>query len=96
LVDSEEAFESVLNAVHYDEQIASYWLPWEDVQVAPERQFGAPCVFGTGIQTATLYGFYQAGDDPEYIAHLYSLPAELVAHAIAWEKSLASPAAKAA
>jgi len=92
----EEAFESVLSAVHYDEQIASYWLPWEDVQVTPERQFGAPCVFGTGIQTATLYGFYQAGDQPEFIAQLYSLPLERVERAIAWENSLASQEAKAA
>src|SRR5437870_5424447 len=26
----EEAFESVLSAVHYDDLIAAYWQPWED------------------------------------------------------------------
>lgn len=92
----EAAFEAVLNQVHYSEGIASDWTPWVDVKVNPLRQFGAPCVTGTGIQTATLYGFIQAGDAPEYVADLYELPVERVQHAVEWEERLAGTQKKAA
>lgn len=90
------AFDSVLNEVHYQNGMASYWAPWADVQVNPHRQFGAPCVSGTGIQTATLYGFVKAGDDPSYLADLYALPVERVLHAVEWEDRLAEPSQKSA
>lgn len=88
----EEAFHCVMERVLYEDGVAIRWTPWPDVEVDPRRQFGAPCVAGTGIQTATLYGFVQVGDDPATIAELYSLPLELVEHAVAWEKSLARAA----
>jgi uncharacterized protein (DUF433 family) len=88
----EEAFGAVLQAVDYHDDIAIRWKPWLDVEVSPQRQFGAPCVAGTGIQTATLYSFVCAGDDAERVAKLYELPPERVQRALAWEKSLA-PAA---
>jgi uncharacterized protein (DUF433 family) len=88
------AFDSVLKEVHYEDGIASFWAPWVDVQVNPRRQFRAPCVAGTGIQTATLYGFVKAGDDPTYVAEVYALPVERVLHAVEWEERLADRAPK--
>jgi uncharacterized protein (DUF433 family) len=85
-----EAFGSVLNSVRYEDGIARYWEPWQDVEINPRRQFGAPCVAGTGIQTATLYSFIRAGDDPHEVAGLYDLPLERVNHAVSWEESLVS------
>lgn len=92
----QEAFDAVLNEVHYQEGLAIAWEPWEDVQVSPRRQFGAPCLRGTGLQTATLYGFVKAGDAPEHVAELYGVSTERVLHAVAWEDSLAAGAKKAA
>jgi uncharacterized protein (DUF433 family) len=87
-----ETFDAVLQAVEYRDEVAIRWKPALDVEVSPQRQFGAPCIAGTGIQTSTLYSFISAGDDPERIAALYELPLDRVQHAVAWEKSL-DPAA---
>jgi uncharacterized protein (DUF433 family) len=83
-----EAFEAVLEAVDYRDEVATRWKPWRDIEVSPSRQFGAPCLAGTGIQTATLYTFVYAGDEPERIAELYDLSLDQVQRAVAWEKSL--------
>jgi uncharacterized protein (DUF433 family)/DNA-binding transcriptional MerR regulator len=85
----EEAFQAVLRSIVYEHGTAAQWNPWDGVALRPDRQFGAPCVVDTGIQTATLYGFIRAGDDLEYVASLYDLSALQVAHAVAWEENLA-------
>lgn len=90
----DEAFDSVLSEVHYQDGVAIDWVPWSDVQLNPRRQFGAPCIDGTGIQTATLYRFVKAGDDPKHVAKVYALPVERVLHAVEWEERLAEPAPK--
>jgi uncharacterized protein (DUF433 family) len=88
----DDAFQAVLRSVRYSGDEASAWEPWEDVEVNPRRQFGAPCLAGTGIQTSTLFRFVLAGDDPREIAELYGVPLERVEHAIRWEESLAKAA----
>jgi len=89
----EQAFEAVLQSVDYDAGTAVIWRPWVDVEVSGRRQFGAPCVVGTGIQTSILYKLVQAGDDPAYLAHVYSLPVAAVTNAVSWEESLVAAAA---
>lgn len=85
----EEAFQVVLQAVDYEDEKAIRWRPNAHVEVSPHRQFGAPCVAGTGIQTSTIYAFLLAGEQPAKIAELYELPVERVNGAASWEKSLA-------
>src|SRR5207244_1217416 len=80
-----EAFDAVVRAVDYRDDVAVRWKPDPDIEVSPLHQFGAPCVAGTGIQTATLYSFICAGDEPERIAELYEIPLKQVQRAIAWE-----------
>jgi uncharacterized protein (DUF433 family) len=88
----EQAFESVLQAVEYDRDAAIRWKPWASVDVDPRRQFGAPCVTGTGIQTSMLHKLVMAGDDPEYVARMYSLPLKRVVDAVSWEEKLSKAA----
>jgi uncharacterized protein (DUF433 family) len=89
----EEAFEAILQSVDYDTGTSVIWHPWADVEVSARRQFGAPCVAGTGIQTSMIYKLVQAGDDPMYLATVYALPVAAVTHAVSWEESLVAAAA---
>jgi uncharacterized protein (DUF433 family) len=86
----EDAFEAILQTVDYDDECAIRWRPWADVELSPRRQFGAPCLAGTGIQTSMVAALVRAGDDPAYLAQIYSRPADAVAHAVSWEESLAA------
>lgn len=88
----EEAFDAVLESVEFSDGSAICWRPSAGVEVSPLRQFGAPCIAGTGIQTATIYGFIRAGNEPERIAHLYELPVDRVNSAVVWERKLARAA----
>jgi len=56
----------------------------------PERQFGAPIDFETGVQTRTLYDAVRAGpgESHEFVANWFKIPRAAVDAAVAYEESL--------
>ncbi len=65
------------------------WEPLDGVLIDPEIHSGAPCIKGTRIATAMIYGMHVAGETEEFLAEWYELTGPQVSSAIRWEQSLA-------
>jgi uncharacterized protein (DUF433 family)/DNA-binding transcriptional MerR regulator len=82
-----------LKDVTHDAQMrAKTWQPHSYVLLRPDVQFGAPCVDGTRITTKTIYGFIEAGENPQDIADDYGLTVKQITEVHQWEKSLGQAA----
>ena len=65
------------------------WEPLDGVLIDPEIHSGAPCIKGTRIATAMIYGMHVAGETEEFLADWYELNGSQISSAIRWEQSLA-------
>lgn len=77
-----EAFEAHLSRVHYDEdkiaqRLFLFTRPRHEIDqprlvvVDPAVSWGRPVINGSGVPTSAIYERYQAGDEPEHLAHDY-------------------------
>jgi len=69
-----------------DSQIAERFYPLgknSSIVVDPHHQFGQPVVFDTNILAETIFDLYQAGENTQFISHLYQLKEKEVKDAIA-------------
>lgn len=55
------------------------------IWVNPRVGFGSPCLRGTGLSTATLYGRWLSGETVEEIADDYSVPVKQIEAAVYYE-----------
>jgi uncharacterized protein (DUF433 family) len=55
------------------------------VVLDPDRSFGAPTVSG-GVRTDVLAELVDAGEEPEQLAEIYSLPVGEIRHAVEYER----------
>jgi uncharacterized protein (DUF433 family) len=60
------------------------------VVLDPQRHFGKPIDFLTGVPTRALYCAIKAGDDPVTVATWFNVPAAAVSAAVKFEESLAA------
>jgi uncharacterized protein (DUF433 family) len=58
----------------------------------PDRSFGEPTVPVVGVRTEILAELVAAGEEPERVAEIYSIPVEHVEQAVAFERRLGDPA----
>ena len=65
--------------------VPTSWEPLNGIVLAPEVQFGAPCLKGTRIPARAVSGMVEAGDGEEWVADAYGLTREEVRAACAWE-----------
>lgn len=72
---------------------ANYWEPagWKGIVLAPNIQFGQPCLKGTRIPTSALWSYVAGGDSPSYIAGAYGIEVADVDRAVAFERALRAP-----
>ena len=64
----------------------------ERVIIDPQRSFGSPIDYATGVPTSALFGMYKAGESPEEIARWYDVEKASVIAAVRYETSLRHPA----
>jgi uncharacterized protein (DUF433 family) len=83
------AAESFVQRVTWHDDLATRWRPHDDpnspVLIDPDVRFGRPAI--GGISTEALWEHEQAGETTEDIAEEFSLSAEAVRWAIAYEQS---------
>jgi uncharacterized protein (DUF433 family) len=58
----------------------------------PDRSFGEPTVPVVGVRTEILAELVDAGEEPERVAEIYSMPVEHVEQAVAFERRHGDPA----
>jgi uncharacterized protein (DUF433 family) len=87
--------DSFIKRVTWHDDIAAEWRPHDDrqspVRMNPDVRFGRPAV--AGISTEALWEHDQAGESTDEIADEFSLPAEIVRWALAYETSARAEAA---
>lgn len=68
-----------------------YWPIGKNKSVVcdPHHQFGKPVIEGTNIQSEALFRMHLGNEPLSFIAMLYELPEEKVAHAIAFHQNAA-------
>ncbi len=87
----------IVNAVNMDfddNGVASNWEPLDGVLIDPEVHSGSPCIKGTRIATAMIYGMHVAGETDEFLMDWYTLTETQVRAAIRWERALACTEAR--
>ena len=75
-----------------DADRALWWTPRKEIRLNPKIQFGAPCIVGTRIPTASVAGAIRAGDSEELVRNAYDITAEQLEAALVWESRLRSAA----
>jgi len=71
--------------IDFQQNYASKYYPRSrksSVVVNPNHQYGTPIIDGTNIKVSTLLSFYRGGEEPSFIASLYSLKEKDVQDAI--------------
>jgi len=81
-----------LKKLEYDNDEAIRFWPMgrnERVVLDPQRKFGKPIDYETGVPTSALYAAVVAGDEPPVVARWFGVPVAAVRAAVAFETSLA-------
>jgi len=96
LIKRQYAFEQVIKPSLYEgidyteSEAAQRWYPVKRskaIVLDPSRNFGKPVLTTTGIDTATIFGAYQAeGKDTKRVAFLYEIPTAAVEAAVHFER----------
>ena len=68
--------------------MAAAWEASPGIVLAPEIQFGAPCLKGTRIPARTVAGMVAAGDSREWVMREFAIGREEVDAACDWESRL--------
>lgn len=85
----QECLEPANHGLVFDRDgVAERWSTAPGIMVDPGVQFGAPCLQGTRIETATLWSMHSAGDSRESLARAFAIPIDGVEAALDWERIL--------
>lgn len=68
--------------------MANSWEAAPSILLAPEIQFGAPCIKGTRIPARTIAGMIDAGDSREWVMGEFGISKEEADAACEWEHRL--------
>ena len=63
----------------------SRWAARQAVVLDPQQSFGEPTVPAVGVRTEILAELVDAGEEPQRVAEIYSMPVEHVEQAVAFE-----------
>ncbi len=79
-----------VHGLDFDEAsgMASSWEAAPSIMLAPEIQFGAPCIKGTRIPARTIAGMIDAGDSREWVMREFGISEEEADAACEWEHRL--------
>lgn len=79
-----------VHGLSFDEAsgMANSWEAAPSILLAPEIQFGAPCIKGTRIPARTIAGMIDAGDSREWVMGQFGISEEEADAACEWEHRL--------